>query len=266
VDISARIPTRAVTDRFWHLLGVYELHFNLISDEHSANDWYAWYMAQAKFDVTRHDQLGVRLEMLQRYVADPGEAGLFFGDMRFYYWRKFTLPIPDFDVPGVASFYLTAPTSRESKARSYLTRPTVQLSLAPGYGPLTLIATGIYRYSFARFAESAERSSPNERQTIALQGQVLYQPLDWFSPSFTWQSWWAESYPSREGTTQGWRGSYYYFELATTFTTPMPEGWPGLDLSLSYAQGAPMLADGVYRFAFAKRDQSELYLGVSVTW
>mgnify|MGYP000999989225 CR=1 FL=1 len=266
VDISARIPTRAKTGQFWHLLAIYELHFNLVSDAYSANDVYSWYLLQAKFDVTKNNQLGVRFDMLQRYVADEGENGLFPSDLRFYYWRKFALPIPKFPIPGVASLYLTAPTSRESRSRGYVTRPTVTLSLAPSYGPLTLIVTGIYRYSFAKDAESAERSAPNERQSAGIQGQLIYQPVDWFSPSFLWQSWWAEPYPDREGHDQGWRGSTYYFEVALTFTLPMPKPWPGVDLSLAYAQGAPMLAGGIYRFAFAKRDQSELYFGLNLTY
>jgi len=265
VDISARIPTRVEARRWWHLLGVYELHLNLISDEYGANDVYNWYMAQAKFDLSKHDQLGLRAELLQRFVTDPGEAALFPGDVRFYYFRKFGLPIPGFAVPGVASVYLTAPTSRESHTRSYLTRPTAQLSLAPSYGPVTLIATGIYRYTFARYAESSQQASANERQMAGVQAQLLYQPVDWFAPSFFWLSYWTEQYPV-DGHGQGWRGNYYYFELAATFTLPMPEGAPGLDLSLAYAQGAPMLTGGRYLLAFAHRDQSELYLGLNVTY
>jgi|GEM_PF-3380875 len=265
IDLSARIPTKAETDRWWHLLGVYELHQNLISDDYGPNDVYSWYMAQAKFDLTRYDQLGLRLEMLQRFIADPGEAALFFGDLRFTYFRKFALPIPGFSIPGVASAYVTAPTSRESHTRSYLTRPTAQVALAPSWGPLTAIVTGIYRYSFARYGQSEEQSSPNERQTAAVQAQLLYQPLDWLAPSFLWQSYWAENYPVG-GFEQGWKGSFYYFELAVNFTLPMPEEAPAIDLSLAYAQGAPMLTDGTYRFAFYHRDQSEVYLGLNVTY
>ncbi len=265
VDISARIPTRAVAPRWWHLLGVYELHLNLISDQYGPNDVYSWYMVQAKFDLTKHDQLGLRAELFQRFIADAGEAALYPGDLRLYYFRKFTLPIPGFAIPGVASAYLTAPTSRESLQRSYITRPTAQLSLAPSYGPVTLVATGIYRYSFARYAESEERSAQNERQMAGVQAQLMYQPFDWFSPSFTWLSYWTEDYPVG-GLSQGWKGNFYYFEFASTFTLPMPEGAPGLDLSLAYAQGAPMLTGGSYLFSFAHRDQSELYLGLNVTY
>ena len=264
VDLSARIPTRADAPRFYHLLGAYELHFNLISDDQSANDVYSWYMAQARFDLSKHDQVGLRIDALQKYVADPGENGWWLGDLRFQYWRKFAIPIPGFAIPGTASFYLTAPTSRESRARSYQTRPTVLVSLAPAWGPLSLIATGTYRYTFAKYAESGERSVPNERQTASVQAQLQYQPFDWFSPSFLWQSFWSESYPARNGSGQGWRGSYYYFEFAANFSMPMPKGSPTLDLSLAYGQGAPPLTDGLYRFAFAKRDQAEVYLGVNV--
>ena len=266
VDISARIPSKAEASQFWHLLAIYELHVNLFSDEYSANDAYNWYMLQAKFDLSRHDQVGVRAELLQRYVADPGENGVFFGDLRFYYWRKFTIPIEDFPIPGVAGIYLTAPTSRESQARSYVTRPTLLLTFAPSYEGFTLLLTGIYRYSFARFAESAEGSSPNERQTAGLQAQLMYQPLPWLAPSFLWQSWWSESYPAKDGSSQGWRGSSYYFEFALNFSLPMPDLWPGLDLSVAYGQGAPMLTGGTYRFAFYKRDQSEFYFGLNLTY
>lgn len=266
VDISARIPTRIEGQQAWHLLFIYELHFNLLSDQYSANDVYSWYLLQAKFDLSRHDQIGVRFDMTQRYLADEGDAGLFPGDVRVYYWRKFNIPIPKFPIPGVASIHLTVPTSRESRARSYMTRPTATLSLAPSWGPLTLLLTGIYRYSFAQFAESGEGSVPNERQSAGIQAQLQWQPVDWFAPSFLWQSWWAEPYPDREGHSQGWRGSTYYFEVALNFTLPMPKGWPGFDLSLAYDQGAPMLAGGIYRFAFAKREQSELYLGINLTY
>ena len=265
IDISARIPTRVETGRWWHLLGIYEMHMNLISDQYGSNDVYNWYMLQAKFDLTKYDQLGLRAELNQRFVADAGEAALYPGDVRFYYYRKFTLPIPGFAVPGLAYVFATAPTSRESLNRSYVTRPTALLSLAPSYGPVTLVATGMYRYSFARFAESDERSAQNERQMAGVQAQVMYQPFEWFSPSFTWLSYWTEDYPVG-GVSQGWRGNYYYFEFAATFTLPLPENAPGVDLSLAYAQGASMLTGGRYLFSFYHRDQSELYLGLNVTY
>jgi hypothetical protein len=265
ITLDARIPTATRPDRWFHILGVYELHFNVISDEYSANDWLSWYMVKADFDVSKYDQLSLRADLEQRYVADPGEAGLYFGDLRFYYSRKFTIPIPGFPLPGKASVYLTAPTSRESRARSYLTMPTAQLTVAPSLGPVTLLVTGIYRYAFARYAESSEGGAPNERQTAGVAAQLVYVPVDWFAPSLYWESTWTDSYPTREGTSQGFRPDYRY-EIAANFTVPLPEGWPTLDLSLAWAQGASVLSDGVYRTYFAKRDQSEVYFALNLTY
>lgn len=265
LDIDSIMKTQRDTSRFYKFLGVYELHFNMISDDHSAADWLAFWMLHAKFDVSKHDQLSVRADLEQRFLADPGESGLYFGDMRFYYTRKFSIPIPDFAIPGQASIYLTAPTSRASRARSYITKPTLQVSLAPSWGPLSLIVTGTYQYAFAEYAESSERGTPNTRMTFDIWGQILYQPFDWFAPSFLWESTWTEPYPSREGEAQDWRNDYY-FEFALNFSIPMPDKWPGIDLVLAYAQGASLLEDGVYRAYFAKRDQSELYFGLNVTY
>jgi len=265
ITLDARIPTAARPDRWFHILGVYELHFNVLSDEYSANDWLSWYMVKADFDVTKHDQLSLRADLEQRYIADQDEAGLYFGDLRFYYSRTFTIPIPDFPLPGKASLYLTAPTSRESRARSYITMPTVQLTLAPRLGPVTLLVTGIYRYAIARYAESSEGGAPNDRQTAGIAAQLIYVPVDWFAPSFYWESTWTDYYPTREGTSQGWRPDYRY-EIAANFTVPLPEDWPTLDLSLVWAQGASMLSDGVYRTYFAKRDQSEVYFAINLTY
>ena len=265
IEVDAIIPTASKSDRWYRILGVYELHFNVISDDYSAADWLSWFMLRTDFNVTRNNQLSLRIDLEQRHIADPGETGLYLGDLRLYYSRKFTLPIPGFPIPGKASIYLTAPTSQESRRRSYITRPTALLTFAPRWGPLTLLVTGAYRYSFAQYAESSERGAPNERQLAGFVLQLVYAPLDWFAPSFTWESTWSEPYPTREGTAQDWQGAYR-FEFALNFSIPLPESWPSLDLSLAYAQGASLLEDGVYRTYFAKRDQSEIYFGLNLAF
>lgn len=265
IQLDSILPTAGRERSFWQVQGLYELHFNVISDEHSANDWYSWYMLRGNFDITDNDQLSLRMDLLQQYIADPGESGLWFGDMRFYYSRSFTVPIPDYPIPAQASLYLTAPTSRSSQQRSYITRPTASVTLAPSLGPLTFITNGFFRYSIASYAESEHGADPNNLFATGFWLQLFYQPFDWFAPSVAWQSAWYLDYPTREGTTQPWL-SDYYFEVALNFSIPMPEAAPSLDLSLAYAQGGAVLEGGVFQMYFAKRDQTEIYFGLNLTY
>lgn len=265
IELDAAIPTAAKKHRFYQIQGLYELHFNLVSDDHSANDWLSFYMLKANFNLTKFDQLSLRLDMEQKFVADADESGLWFGDIRLYYNRKFLIPIPKFKIPGKASIYLTAPTSRASIRRSYITKPTAVLALAPSLGPVTLVANGYFRYCFVKYAESNHRGTPNTMITTGVMFQLIYAPLPWFAPSAAWLSYWNKPYRTRENEYQPWK-QYYYWEVALNFSLPMPEKAPSIDLSLAFAQGANVLEDGVYRLYFAKRDQSELYFGLNMIY
>ncbi len=265
IELDATIPTASKKARIFQIQGLYELHFNVISDDYSANDWLSFYMLKANFNVTKNNQLSLRLDMEQRFVADPGESGLWFGDIRLYYSRKFALPIPRFPIPGKLSFYLTAPTSRQSQKRSYITKPTVVFALAPSLGPVSLVANAYFRYNFVKYAESDHRGTPNTMLTTGFMFQLIYAPLDWFAPSAAWVSTWDKPYRTRENEVQPWKENYYW-EVALNFSIPMPEKAPTLDVSLAYAQGANVLEDGVYRLYFGKRDQSELYLSLNMIY
>ena len=265
IELDAAIPTAAKKAKIFQIQGLYELHFNVISDDHSANDWLSFYMLKGNLNITKNNQLSLRLDMEQRFVADPGESGLWFGDIRLYYSRKFALPIPKFPIPGKVSVYLTAPTSRQSQKRTYITKPTLVLALAPSLGPFTLVANGYFRYNFVKYAESDHRGTPNTMLTTGFMFQLIYAPLDWFAPSAAWVSTWNKPYRTRENEVQPWKENYYW-EVALNFSIPMPEKAPTLDISLAYAQGANVLEDGVYRLYFGKRDQSEIYLGLNMIY
>jgi hypothetical protein len=267
IQLDAIIPTALKPAKLLQVQAVYELHFGIFSDEYSANDWLSWYMLRFDLNVTKHDQISLRGDLEQRYIADPGESGLWFGDLRLYYSRKFAIPFKgkDYKIPGKLSFYLTAPTSRQSQRRSYITRPTLSLTLAPSLGPVTFIANGYFRYSFVKYAESYEKSSPNEMIATGYMLQIIYAPVSWFAPSAAWQYIWSKPYRTREVESQPWQADYYW-EVALNFSLPMPEKAPTIDISLAYAQGANVLDEGVYRLYFAKRDQSEIYLGLNLSY
>ncbi len=265
IQLDAIIPTAAKASKLYQIQANYELHFNLFSDQYGANDWYSWYMLRFDLNLTKFDQLSLRADLEQRYIADPGETGLWFGDMRLYYSRKFAIPIKSYKLPGKLSFYLTAPTSRQSQKRTYITRPTLSLTRAPSIGPVTLIANAYFRYSFVKYAESGGRSGANERIATGYMLQLIWAATSWFAPSAAWQYIWSKAYETRENEFQAWQASYYW-EVALNFSLPMPEKAPTIDVSLAYAQGSNVLDEGVYRMYFSKRDQSELYLGLSLAY
>ena len=266
IELDAIRPTARKAHKLFQIQTIYEVHANLISDDRSANDWWSWWLVKGNINLTRNDRVSLRMDLVQRYIADPGENGLWFGDLRFYYSRKFQIPLTDeIIIPGQATLYLTAPTSRQSRARDYTTRPTGILTVVPNYGPLTLVANGYFRYSFATHAESTE-GDPNTQLTTGYDLQLIYAPLDWFAPSFAWQYVWHKPYDLKYADNSGNWESEYYFEFALNFTIPMPEAFPTLDVSLAYGQGANVKEDGIYRTYFAKRDQSEIYLGLNLSY
>lgn len=248
----------------WKIIGLYELHFNAWSDEYSANDWYSLYRLRGDRNLTEHDQVSLRMDLEQKYIADPGESGLWFGDMRFYYSRMFKIPIRSFEIPAKASLYITAPTSRVSYRRGYITKPTAVLQLAPKWGPLSLLAISSLRYSFAWYAESYG-GDPNMQWTAELALQAFFAVTDWLAPSVSYSPSWSLPYETREGEGRPIVEEYYW-EAAINVSVPMPEAAPTLDLSLAWAQGANVLEDGVYRLYIAKRNQSEIYAAINLTY
>lgn len=245
--------------------GYYELHFNVISDDYSANDWLSFYLLMVSADLTKYDQLAIRADLEQRYVADPGENGLWFGDLRFYYNRKFKLPIPNFEVPGIAQALLLAPTSRESQERSYILKPRATLILNPSVGPVNFRLDYFLQYQFAKYAESNELSDPNIQLITGYYLYVYYSPVKWFTPMFTWWNYWALPYEDREGNANPAR-PYYGFDISANFALPLPKEGPAISIALAYTQGANMLEGGVYRTYFGKRDQADIYLSLDIIY
>jgi len=264
VQIDGILPTHRREPRWWQVEGLHELHLNLVSDDRSGNDWTANLYLRGELHPTAVDELALRMDLEQRFVADPGESGLWLGDLRLYYARSFRIPVPCFPIPGKAVGYVTLPTSRISQARGYVTKPTAILTLAPTWKRFTLSHSVLFQYAFAKWATSST-GDPNTQLTLGYSFQLFYEVFPWFSPSVAWEQYWNRDYRTRELQSQPLQ-SEYYFEMALNFSLPMPEHAPSVDLSLAYAQGADVLEDGVTRLYFAKRDQTELYLAVNVTY
>jgi hypothetical protein len=261
---SDQVFARASRGRdLWHLEATHELHFNLVSDDYSAADWLGVNVWRGDWNPTEHDQVSLRVDAEQAFIADAGESGWRFGDMRLYYSRLFVPEVRAITIPLKASIYLTAPTSRVSQERGYVTKPTAVLTASPSFGRLKLIGQGVFQYAFARYRQSSGGESPNTQLTTGFYVQASYAVTDWFAPSLGWQSLWNLPYASREGEGQSLQQEYL-FEAALNFAVPMPTEAPTVDVSLTYAQGSNVLEDGVYRMYFAKRDQSELYLTLTL--
>lgn len=266
VQLDAQLPTTPPPERFYQINGILEWHTNLVSDDYGANDFYLVYYLKGNFDVTKNNRLSLRMDLTQRFIADEGESGLWFGDMRFYYTRKFRIMAwNDYVIPGMVYGYLTAPTSRPSIERGIITKPTVVFALAPSIGPVTFIGRGYMQYVFARYSTS-KMGDPNDQFLVGYDLQLLYvTPLEWLILSGDWSYTWSKKYQTRENEQQLWFGEYYW-EAAVTFVIPMPKKAPSLDFTVAYAQGANVLEDGVFRTYFVKRDQSELYLSINLVY
>jgi len=266
VQLDAQLPTTPPPERFYQINGILEWHTNLVSDDYGANDFYLVYYLKGNFDVTKNNRLSLRMDLTQRFIADEGESGLWFGDMRFYYTRKFRIMAwNDYVIPGMVYGDLTAPTSRPSLERGIITKPTVVFALAPSIGPVTFIGRGYMQYVFARYSTS-KMGDPNDQFLVGYDLQLLYvTPLEWLILSGDWSYTWSKKYQTRENEQQLWFGEYYW-EAAVTFVIPMPKKAPSLDFTVAYAQGANVLEDGVFRTYFVKRDQSELYLSINLVY
>ena len=247
------------------LIGGYRLEFNLISDDYSGNDFGSSYSIGANSYLTDKDQINIRWGMYQRYVADPGEEGLWFNDVRLYYARKFSIPIPEFSVPGKVTLRVTAPTSRSSIGRGYVSAPSLSLGLAPGVGPVTLVTSGYFVYHIARYAEYGNGTRYNTLFTAGYSLGASYSPLKWLGFSASARMSWREKYPTREGHWQDWEPGYGY-SLGAGFAIPMPDEAPSLDIGLGFSQGADLLDGGVYKVYFAKREQSTVYLSIGLVY
>lgn len=266
VQLDAQVPTSPGSARFFQLNAIVEFHSNLVSDDYSANDFYLHYYLKGNLNVTKNNRVSLRLDLAQQFIADEGETGLWFGDIRVYYTRKFKLMTwNDYIIPGMVYGYLTAPTSRKSIQRMIITKPTVVMALAPGIGPVTFIGRTYARYIFARYAQS-KMADPNPQFSVGYDLQLLYQtPLDFLILSGAWSYTWTKDYRTREGDQQLW-GAEYYWEVGATFLIPMPKKGPSLDISIAYAQGNNVMEGGVYRAYFVKRDQSEMYISLNLNY
>jgi len=263
---AAPAAAAAGKKRFYKVTGIAEFYLNVVSDDYTWSDFYAVYYLRGDFDVTKNNRVSLRLDLTQKFVADEGESGLWFGDMRLSYTRSFLVKtaFKGYTFPAKLDFYVTLPTARASYQRGIVTKPALVGTMAPVFGPVTLTGRLFMTYVFARYAQS-KMGDPNPQFNIGYELAIAYQPLPWLVLSADWQYTWKKLYRSREGSSQLWNADYYW-EVGPTFIPPLPKKGPALELSLLYSQGSRAIEDGVYRLYFVKRDQSQVYLSLNLNY
>jgi len=210
-------------------------------------------------------RLTLRMDVTRRYVADPDESGFLFGDMLLYWSRAWA-----FDVKGqkfgVRPYLMWSfPTSKLADLEGNIARPTVLVALSkPLPYNLYFFIRPYGRINWDRYAERVGGES-NIKWQLGYDMQLLYafhlhQPLSFGA---TWGQEWFDRHESRDGYTQPWN-SQYYWELFTGYS--ILEQPVSLGAYLTLSSGRKTYEDGVWRFHWVDRDETEIYLSVNARY
>jgi hypothetical protein len=251
----------------WSVWAIFETHFMVVRDNLPQNDIYHVLYLYGNYDVPRLwkipplGRFSLRLDVTRKYVADPDESGFLFGDLRLYYSRPIAFSIKGQDFGGRWYFYWTFPTSKVSGQEGNIARPTLLVSLGKDLPKgFSLLLRPFARLNWDRYAE-AEGGAPNQRWVLGYDFWVMYTLPIHKRLSFggIWGQDWYDKYAARDGGSQPWN-SEYYWEVYTGYT--LVEKPLTFDVNLSLTSGRKTIEDGVWRFHFVDRDETELYLSL----
>ena len=248
----------------WSINALFETHWLVIRDNQPKNDVYSFMYLLGSYDITKKDRIALRLDATQRYLVDQGESGFLMGETRLYYSRAFDFKLFGQQFDGRGSFYFTFPTSKLTQKEGNISKPTVVISVSKElpFG-LTLVAKPDSRYNWCKYAE-LEGGGANVRWNVGYDLLAIYQLpgpawLHSASVGVGWGQEWFDKYPSREGYSQPWNWQYYWdlFLGYEVLTKPI-----GLDFYLSLSSGKSVLEDGVFRFYWTNRHETEMYFSI----
>jgi hypothetical protein len=254
------------------------------------------YEFYARYDITKHDRVGVNAYVFEYFLADQGENGVRFDDMVFTYTHSFDLP-KKFRLQ--ASLWVTAPTSYTSQLEGLVTffRPILELDRR--FGPVSLdfrTYDTIFVQRYDSWAGSGGEA-PTELNTFAMTFDAefhmpFHEPLSLGAGIFDAYTWYhnigsgitAGNSPVGNNTSGN---STKNEGLVNDGSQPISQsyGWdaylryllPDLvgvksDLTLAYSFGDPVvgyssvLQDGVGHVFLGYRHNSEMYLTLAVRY
>lgn len=278
----------------WFFDALFETHWIAVRDNMASNDVYHVLYLRGNYDlppfwkIPALGRVSLRMDISKRYIAMPNETGFLFGDMRLYFSRAFGFSIAKQDFSGRAYFYWTFPTSKLSIRESNVSKPTLIVALAKALPwNITVFARPFIRLNWSSSAQKTELDTdecyggtvpingvgtfdvggcggtPNTKWLLGYELQATYN-LHVHKPvvfGFTWGQYGYNKYESRDGYNQPWDQTYYW-ELFAGYNMPW---FKPVDVGayLTLASGREAIENGVYRFHWIDRDETEFYLSIS---
>jgi hypothetical protein len=250
------------------------------------------YELYARYDLTKHDRIGVRAYVYEYFLADQGENGIRFDDMVFTYSHEFDLP-KKFRLQ--TSLWVTAPTSYLSQLEGTVTTFIPRLELDRRFGPVsvdlrTYDTIFIQRYDSWAGSGGFEPTNLNSwAQTLGVEFHMpFHEPLSVGVDIFNEYLWYnniqsginpngtnssgnsTKSAGVENGGSQPMQQSYGW-DAFVRYILPDLVGFKS-DLTLAYSFGDPtvgyssVLQDGVGHVFLGYRHNSEMYLSLAVRY
>lgn len=252
------LPVSARLDVQYRMLGVV--------DEDPENDQYLFYVATLSGQVLDGLTAFVQTGLLQRFVAEPDESGLYLRDTLI--GARYSTPVElgaGLKLGLVHELGVYLPTSRASQNQDLYAAPRYRLladlEVLPG---LSVSAIPEARYRFHAYAERAGPGAPlNTQVDFGARLGLDYVALD----SKTWgvagvgasaASYYARRYAARDGhesdtsdqspwlQSYDWEGHVFYIPMRA------------LQVAVSVEHGGNVLRDGIANVFFTHRDETEL--------
>jgi hypothetical protein len=250
------------------------------------------YEFYGRYDITKHDRVGVRAYVFEYFLADQGETGVRFDDMVFTYAHTFDLP-KKFRLQ--TSLWVTAPTSYTSQLEGLITTFRPILNVDRRFGPVSIDAKvydTIYVERYSSYAGSGGLA-PTNLNTVAMALDVefhmpFHEPLSLGVGAFNAYNWYyninsgvGPGQTSGNSTKDSAGGvvdsgsqpiqQTYGWEAYLRYLMPDLVGFKS-DLTLAYSFGDPtvgyssVLQDGVGHVFLGYRHNSEVYLSLGVRY
>jgi hypothetical protein len=251
----------------WSVWGIFETHWSVVRDNQAKNDFYHVLYLYGNYDLPKvrdywpTGRISLRMDFTRRYVADPDESGILSGDLRLYYSYPFSFKVKGQEFLGRGYFYWTFPTSKLAQKEGNIARPTILFQLMKELPKgFTLLLRPMIRFNWDKYAE-AEGGAPNRKWDLAYDISAIWT-LPWHKPlnlSLTWYQGGFNSYDSREGETQPWNQEYAWEASVGYSFLQKPVN---LEAYIAITSGRRAIEDGVWRFHFTDRDETEGYLSL----
>ncbi len=281
VEAGEKVAKAKKDDRFWSVWGNAEYRTLLVIDEDPSNDMMLIWRAGGDVKVTSNVRAFFRIDLTERFWAEPDESGFLLQDLRVGASYPVEVDVPlDFVGLGTqkatfkTALTLFLPASRASQNQDLYAAPRLstkaRLGIIPG---LEAGLDALFHYNFNRYADRAGTQGGMNTQLFTFVGPAvdygmeLPEPLIGNASAGAHIGWtYFRKYNSREAfeseaSSQGfWRQDYdwgIYLEYAP---------YEFVSAALSLEQNALVARDGIVNINPFHRDETELVFSITGTY